>query len=100
MTEKLARGCYQEAILNGTARLSGADLKGKARYWGSHYSRSRKAVLSRLKKHGIPAIVTRGRHNLLELHLEEDALELIRSWPTPLRVEEYLGLPLIDVRKM
>jgi hypothetical protein len=40
-----ARGCYQREVLTGCARLSGADLKGKARRWAAKYAASRESAV-------------------------------------------------------
>jgi len=58
----LCGGDYQRAIVLGQARLSGADLKGKARKFGARYAASRKAILSRMTDAGIPWAETRGEH--------------------------------------
>lgn len=58
----LTRGCYQRGILNGTYRLSGADLKGKARYYSAGYRRSRENLVSRLRAHGIMVSESIGDH--------------------------------------
>lgn len=44
-----AKRTYQEDILRGRARLSGADLKGKAMNWSAQYSRSRGAAVKRFR---------------------------------------------------
>lgn len=61
---KLARGSYQRAILTGWARLSGADLRGKARKWSGGYARSRDAIVARVRAAGIPITEARGAHGL------------------------------------
>jgi len=40
-----ARGCYQREVLTGYARLSGADLKGKARKFAGRYAASRESAV-------------------------------------------------------
>jgi hypothetical protein len=58
----LARGCYQRAILTGDARVSGSDLRGRAREFGARYSRSRANLMGRLTAAGIGwRIATRER---------------------------------------
>ena len=37
-------GDYQRSLLTGSARWSGADLKGKASKWGARYRQSRDAA--------------------------------------------------------
>lgn len=51
---ELARGSYQVGIVLGRYRLSGGDLKGKARQYGGAYKRSRDALIERLKRARIP----------------------------------------------
>ncbi len=60
----LCRGSYQRAIVTGHARLSGADLKGKAKKYGAVYARSRKAILGRMTDARIPWHEKRGEHGL------------------------------------
>lgn len=56
----LCRGQYQRGIVLGEYRLSGADLKGKARDWSGNYAASRKAILDRLRAQGVPFTVVGG----------------------------------------
>jgi hypothetical protein len=58
----LCRGWYQEAIVTGRARLSGADLKGKAGRFGGKYARSRARILGRLRAAGIPVSERKAAH--------------------------------------
>ena len=44
----MARGTYQRSLLDGRAALSGADLKGRAKKYGAHYSTSRRNLLARI----------------------------------------------------
>jgi hypothetical protein len=46
--ETLAKGCYQRALLRGSARWSGGDLRGKANKWSMSYKDSRSSLLNRL----------------------------------------------------
>lgn len=48
--EETCKGVYQENLLNGSARWSGADLKGKASEYSSSYAESRSNLISRLKE--------------------------------------------------
>lgn len=50
LIDRVARGRYQRAILTGQARISGADLKGRARKWGAHYRRSRESAIRRFNE--------------------------------------------------
>lgn len=45
-----ARGPYQRELLRGRARWSGADLRGKAAKYSSHYKRSRLALAERVEE--------------------------------------------------
>lgn len=49
----LCRGTYQRGIVLGRYRLSGADLKGKAKEYGIHYAKSRHNLLARLQRAGV-----------------------------------------------
>lgn len=50
---KLCRGHYQRAIILGDARISGGDLRGKARKYGGRYAASRENLFSRLRVNGV-----------------------------------------------
>jgi hypothetical protein len=64
----LCRGDYQRAIVDGEARWSGADLVGEARRWAARYAESRRNLLARIQRAGIPArVVKANRHGLLVL---------------------------------
>lgn len=70
----LARGCYQRAIVTGRARLSGADLRGRARKWSASYARSRAALLRRLRADARLVVrEERGAHGLRILTIEAHA---------------------------
>ena len=60
MALSLCGGDYQRAIVLGYARLSGSDLKGKARQYSSKYANSRRAILARMTAAGIPWMETKG----------------------------------------
>lgn len=47
---KLARGCYQRAIVEGHHNLSGSSLRGTAKHYGGRYARSRANLLKRLQQ--------------------------------------------------
>lgn len=47
---KLARGRYQRNLLYGRARLSGTELRGKAKRYGASYWRSRYNFMERLRR--------------------------------------------------
>ena len=68
----LALGCYQRDILTGAARLSGADLRGRAKRYASRYSRSRCAILNRLTAAEIPWRVEVQEHGLRMLVLGDE----------------------------
>lgn len=50
----LCRGIYQRAIVTGAQRISGSDLRGKARSYGGFYRQSRETILARMRAAGIP----------------------------------------------
>lgn len=58
----LARGSYQRAILEGRARLSGGDLKGRAKDYAPRYARSRDSLLTRMTEAGVPWREMKGEH--------------------------------------
>jgi hypothetical protein len=60
----LCKGSYQVALIDGRQNWSGSDLKGKARKYGSHYNKSRIALLSRLEAAGV-AFIERIEHGRL-----------------------------------
>lgn len=65
---KLCRGCYQRDIVNGYARISGSDLKGKAKKYGIHYENSRNRLFARMYANEIEFAVyrpRRGPHKLV-----------------------------------
>lgn len=49
----VCRGWYQRQVVLGNARLSGSDLKGKARRFSGRYAASRANLLARLRAVGI-----------------------------------------------
>lgn len=50
---RLARGCYQRALIHGSEALSGATLRGKAASYGKHYKRSALNLMRRLETFGL-----------------------------------------------
>jgi len=55
---------YQLALLDGTQKWSGSDLKGAAKDWSGRYSQSRCKMLQRLNKHapdGLQFVVHSGK---------------------------------------
>lgn len=64
----LCRGWYQKQIVTGAARLSGSDLKGKARRFSGRYAASRAAILARLDAAGLSTgMVVVGRTHTLTI---------------------------------
>jgi hypothetical protein len=56
------RGDYQRNIVLGHEAMSGSTLRGLAKKYGYHYQTSREALLTRMRKAGVPfTIETRGR---------------------------------------
>jgi len=45
-----ARGCYQRSLVEGRARWSGADLRGKALDWACKYEKSRSNLVRRINR--------------------------------------------------
>jgi hypothetical protein len=54
---RFARGCYQRALILGQARWSGADLRGRARQFCDRYADSRRNLIRRIQRAGIPASI-------------------------------------------
>jgi hypothetical protein len=48
----LAKGHYQERLLDGRARWSGSDLTGAARKYSARYASTRKTLLARVTEAG------------------------------------------------
>lgn len=74
-----ARGCYQRALIGGSEAWSGATLQGKAATYASHYERSRRGLMSRLRADRRLVVEEyRGAHNKrlvsigLALHMRHD----------------------------
>lgn len=66
-----ARGCYQQALLEGRARRSGADLRGRASRYGARYAYSRRALRARVASvPGVRVRETRGAHGLRVVVIE------------------------------
>lgn len=64
---KVCRGCYQRDIVLGYARVSGSDLRGKARKYGGMYRRSRENLFARMKAAGVQfAVILENRKLILE----------------------------------
>lgn len=57
---KCACGSYQESLIEGEARWSGADLRGKASRYGGRYAASREALLRRFRDAGLDFVIRRG----------------------------------------
>ena len=53
MARAVARGAYQESLVEGRARWSGADLQGKASKYSGRYKASRDALASKLYGAGL-----------------------------------------------
>lgn len=59
---RLARGCYQRAILTGSEAISGATLRGRAKQYAGRYADSARAILRRCQSAGLPVREERGPH--------------------------------------
>ena len=62
LAEEQVRGRYQREVLEGDARLSGANLKGKARKYAGHYRRSVENLLRRIEEAGVEVSERRGEN--------------------------------------
>lgn len=60
---KLTKGDYQRSFVCGFEPVSGSNLRGKAREYGSSYYRSRESVLARMTAAGVPWSIMRGRNH-------------------------------------
>ena len=58
----LAKGSYQQGLLDGMENLSGSTLCGKAKQYGGRYAQSRRALLARLAKAGVQHGEVTGDH--------------------------------------
>lgn len=56
----LARGRYQRALLDGDARWSGADLRGRARDYSARYAASRDSLVARMRAAGLTVTYSGG----------------------------------------
>lgn len=68
MARECARGSYQHSLVEGQARWSGADLKGKASKYGAHYHTSRNALVQAMRAAGLRLTwltAAHGRHVLV-----------------------------------
>lgn len=67
----LRLGKYQIAALRGDYAWSGADLRGKAAKYASHYARARHNALEKVRAavmpFGVDLVVIRGKHGKLSL---------------------------------
>ena len=61
---KCAKGYYQRGIITGEYRLSGSDLRGKARKYSGAYARSRANLLERVRAAGVQVGERKGEHGL------------------------------------
>jgi len=78
---------YQQDILDGRQRLSGSDLKGKARQYGGDYARSRLAILRRwLQAGGLLLVGGRGGQDRMPVVLRQ----LERLEPTAFLTQVYV----------
>ena len=67
---KHARGTYQRDLLEGRARWSGSDLRGKARQYGGRYATSRGNLATRLQAAGHAVEVRIHAHGLRVLYVD------------------------------
>ena len=72
---KLAKGSYQQALVEGTAYLGGKGLRGKAKQYAQRHYPSAFNFLSRLEEVGIPYRLEQAPHDgsiSLKLHILEE----------------------------
>lgn len=70
-----ARGEYQRGLIRGFYRISGGDLKGKAKQYGARYAQSAANLCRRMRDRGIPvweAYGRRGQRILVIADREQD----------------------------
>lgn len=58
----LARGDYQENLIDGVESLSGSTLKGAAKQYAGRYKASAASLIERLRAAGLHAQEARGAH--------------------------------------
>jgi len=75
----ICRGSYQRSVVQGYSRLSGADLRGRARRYAGHYAASRANLLTRLEAAGIDVSEDRGQHGLRILVLDGSTCAALRT---------------------
>ena len=63
IAEQCARGSYQDSLIRGVARWSGADLIGTARKYAGHYSRSRDSLVHKMRTAGLTVILVKGAND-------------------------------------
>ena len=74
---KQARGTYQRDLLEGRARWSGSDLRGKARQYGGRYATSRANLATRLEAAGHTVEVRIHTHGLRVLYVDGSAASAV-----------------------
>ena len=62
IARQCASGSYQQDLVEGRARWSGADLEGAARQWGGRYSGSRRSLLRKMRAAGLTLVWVTASH--------------------------------------
>ena len=63
IASQCARGRYQHSLVAGSARWSGADLRGKASKYAGHYSRSRDSLVHKMRAAGLTMVFVKGTND-------------------------------------
>lgn len=92
MARACARGEYQERLVEGTARWSGADLKGKAGKYGGRYAASRDALVAALRAAGLTLIWLRASHGRHVLVVSSETCKVRVEGPVNGERHERLGV--------
>ncbi len=73
IARQVARGSYQESLVEGRSRWSGADLSGAARKYLGRYADSRRALLAKCREAGLEARLVEGANGRLVAVLSSTA---------------------------
>lgn len=80
--EECARGSYQHALLSGSARWSGADLRGAASRYSGRYADSRRGLLASMRAKGLHVIVFAGPHGRTQVAIASEPFVLRITYST------------------
>lgn len=81
IASQTARGSYQESLIAGEARWSGADLRGQARRYVGRYAASRSSLLNALRAAGLHVVefALKSGRKVVALSSERCAVEVTYS---------------------